>query len=107
MKAQVYECAAREEEGEAGRKPIEPDASCLGNWKYTQAKEVTVICHAIEGPTFTGTDEGAFTNKREYTELTSAAKMADFKGGMDFREDKQVLGYLKYLMGQFLHSFKL
>ncbi len=82
-----------------------PDPSRLASWEYTQAKEVTTICRAVTTSTFTGTDETKF-NKVDHKELMAVRKMTDFKS-LDFKTENNVLGYLKYLMGSFLHSFKL
>jgi hypothetical protein len=97
--------AAMTGSGEAYRKPIGPDPTAVANYKYTQAKEVTVICHACHGGTFTGTDESRI-DKRAFVQLTTPAKVAEFKS-LDFTQDAQVLGYLRYLMGCYLHSFAL
>lgn len=97
--------AAMTGSGSAAKFGYSPDPVKLASWEYTQAKEVTIICRAVTVSTFTGTDETKF-NKAEYKQLFAVKKMPDFKN-LDFKSENDVLGYLKYLMGNFLHSFRL
>ena len=89
----------------AAKSGYAPDPTDLAGWEYTQAKEVTIVCRAVTVSTFSGTDETKF-NKADYKQLVSVNKIPDFKS-LDFKSENDVLGYLKYLMGGFLQSFKL
>jgi len=97
--------AAMTGSGDAAKHGYSPDPIKLATWQYTQAKEVTTICRAMTTGTFTGTDETKFS-KADHSQLMAVKKMTDFKS-LDFKSDTDVLGYLKYLMGSYLHSFNL
>jgi hypothetical protein len=84
-------------------KPISPNSLALGTGSYTQAKELTVLCHYFNGGRFEGTNE-SLVDKKNFTRLTLTANPPLSREGY-VKTQAETLGYMKYLMQQVLHSF--
>lgn len=84
-------------------KPISPNSLALGTGSYTQAKELTVLCHYFNSGRFAGSNE-SLVDKKTYKQLKLTTDPPLSKTG-DVSTPGETLGYMKYLMQQVLHSF--
>jgi hypothetical protein len=86
-------------------KPIAPSSlpSAMGTGAYTQAKELTILCHYFNAGSYEGTNESD-VDKKAYKQIvvTRNPLVSDQR---DISTAAGVLGWLKFLMQQTLHSF--
>jgi hypothetical protein len=87
----------------AAASPINPSETNLGVGAYTQAKELTLICHYFNFGRFQGTNE-SLVDKTTYQQISITTNPAIVKEP-DESKPAQVAGYLKYLLQTSLHSF--
>jgi len=83
--------------------PIRPNPAALGTGSYTQAKEVTLLCHCFTFGPFEGTNE-SLIDRSAYTSLRVSSN-PPCNPSADFSTQQGILGYLKYLLQQSLHSW--
>lgn len=76
--------------------PIAPDQTDLGSGFYTQAKELTLLCHFFTFNRFQGTNE-SLVDKKAYTQIKVTGDPVLNTDGV-LSTPAAVLGYLKYLL---------
>lgn len=86
-------------------KPIQPNKQSLGTGAYTQAKELTLLCHYFTFNSFMGTNENLI-DKQAYTQIVVSKDPPIDKSGACSTPD-QILGYLKYLLQVPVSSWQL
>ena len=87
----------------AASSPINPSETSLGTGAYTQAKELTLICHYFNFGRFQGTNE-SMVDKTTYKQLSITTDPAVVKEP-DESKPLQMAGYLKYLLQVSLDTF--
>jgi hypothetical protein len=87
----------------AASSPINPSSITLGTATYTQAKELTLLCHYFNFGRFVGTNE-SMVDKVKYKriQITTDPTVQDRP---DESKPDQVAGYMKYLLQQSVHTF--
>jgi hypothetical protein len=75
---------------------IQPDKNMLGTGFYTQAKELTLLCHYFTFGSYAGTNEAAI-DKRVYTQIPVNIN-PPINNSAEFATTEGILGYLKYLL---------
>jgi len=83
--------------------PIAPNASGFGTGTYTQAKELTLLCHYFTFGGFQGTNENLI-EKTTHTQLRVTTDPA-INRSANFSTPQGILGYLKYLLQESVHSW--
>jgi hypothetical protein len=84
-------------------KPIRPNPMALGSGAYTQAKELTILCHYFsELYGVTGTNASLVSGTHTQHKLVGTPPINTER---NYSEAASAFGYLKYMMQQTLHSF--